>query len=175
MNTGEPLIPFWLIGTDGNTHDTTDFRDKIAITIIFICNHCPYVRAYVSRIRDIAQKYNDLNVGFFLINSNDPKQYPEDSFQNMILLSEHLGVGGNYLYDESQQVAVAYGAQRTPEAYLFDRNKKLVYHGAIDDSWENPDNVSIHYLEAAIDTVLDEEEVLVKETQAIGCSIKWKK
>lgn len=173
MQLGDAL--FNLKGTDHRMHSSDELREKDASVIIFACNHCPYVRAYVTRLRNIIQQYRDRNVGFFLINANDERQYPADSFEHMIPMAEHLGIGGNYLHDESQQIAKAYGAERTPEVFLFDKNKKLAYHGAIDDNWEKPEEVSIHYLKAALDAVLENQEVLVKETHARGCTIKWKK
>ena len=175
MQLSDPLIPFYLKGTDQRMHSSEELVEKDASVIIFACNHCPYVHAYATRLRDIIQQYQGRNTGFFLINSNDAKQYPDDSFERMIPMAEHLGISGNYLYDETQEIAIAYGAARTPEAFLFDKNKKLAYHGAIDDNWEKPDEVSIYYLQAALDAVLENQEVLVKDTYARGCTIKWKK
>ncbi|HYV93371.1 MAG TPA: thioredoxin family protein [Chitinophagales bacterium] len=175
MNLGDSLIPFHLKGTDSKMHSSDELESINASVIIFSCNHCPYVRAYITRLRDIIQQYQNRSVGFFLINSNDAKHYPADSYQNMIPMAEHIGIGGNYLHDETQEIATAYGAQRTPEVFLFGKNKRLVYHGAIDDNWEKPDEVSINYLAAALDAVLNNQEVLVNETQARGCTIKWKK
>jgi hypothetical protein len=175
MKIGDALIPFELSGTDHNCHGSEELKEKNVSVILFACNHCPYVRAYVTRIRAMILRYQNRNAGFFLINSNDASQYPADSFDQMIPMAEHLGIGGNYLYDETQQVAMSFGAQRTPEAFVFNKNQTLVYHGGIDDNWEKPDEVSINYLEAALDAVLENQEVLVKETQPKGCTIKWKK
>jgi thiol-disulfide isomerase/thioredoxin len=175
MQLGDVLISFYLKGTDQQIHSSEELQNKDASVIIFACNHCPYVRAYVTRMRNIIQQYRNRNVGFFLINANDAKQYPDDSFEQMIPMAKHLGIGGNYLYDETQEIAKAYGAERTPEVFLFDKSKKLAYHGAIDDNWEKPDEISIHYLKVALDAVLENQEVLVKDTQARGCTIKWKK
>ena len=175
MQPGDSLLSFQLKGSDQQMHRSDELHKRDASVIIFSCNHCPYVRAYVTRIRDLIQRYQNRNVGFFLINANDAGQYPEDSFEHMIPMAEHLGIGGNYLHDETQEIAKAYGAERTPEVFVFDKNRRLVYQGAIDDNWEKPDEVSIHYLKAALDAVLENQEVLVKETQARGCTIKWKK
>jgi peroxiredoxin len=174
MQSGDSLLPFQLKGTDQHMHGSEELREKDASVIIFTCNHCSYVRAYATRMHDLIQHYQNRNVGFFLINANDAKQYPEDSFEHMIPMAEHLGVSGNYLHDETQEIAKAYGAERTPEVFVFDKNKRLVYHGAIDDNWEKSDEVSIHYLKAALDAVLEKQEILVKKTQARGCTIKWK-
>lgn len=175
MQLGDALIPFYLKGTDQKMHNSDELHEKEASAIIFACNHCPYVHAYATRMRDIIKEYRVRNVGFFLINANDARQYPTDSFEQMIPMAEHLGIGGSYLNDETQEIARAYGAERTPEVFLFDKNKKLRYHGAIDDNWEKPDEVSIHYLRAALEAVLESHEMLVKETHVRGCTIKWKK
>ena len=175
MQLDDPLIPFQLKGTDLQMHGTGQLKNNQAVVIIFACNHCQYVRAYVTRLRDLFRRNQNRDVSFFLINSNDARQYPEDSFDHMVKMAEHLGIGGNYLHDESQDTARAYGAERTPEVFLFSKDRKLVYHGAIDDNWEKPEEVSVHYLEAALDAVFENEEVLVKQTQAKGCTIKWKK
>ncbi len=174
MDIGSKLIPFNLRGTDLHYHGIDETSGSAAIAVIFVCNHCPYVRAYVTRIRNIVEQYQNRNVAFFLINSNDADQYPSDSFEQMIPMASHLGIDGRYLYDESQEIAIAFGAKRTPETYLFNKDHVLVYHGAIDDNWEEADQVSISYLEASLNAVLENQEVLVKETQARGCTIKWK-
>jgi peroxiredoxin len=155
MRPGDFLVPFQLKGTDQQMHRSDELQEKDASVIIFTCNHCPYVRAYVTRLREIIKRYQNLHVGFFLINAMMPRHYPEDSFEHMIPMAEHLGIGGNYLHDETQEIAKAYGAERTPEVFVFAKNKSLVYHGAIDDNWEKPDEVSIHYLKAALDAVLE--------------------
>ncbi len=175
MQLNTPLPDFKLKGTDNRLHSTADFHGKDAVVIIFTCNHCPYARAYVSRIAALADEYAKHNMGFYAINSNDPMQYPEDSFENMLPMSEALHLNGNYLFDESQEVAKTFGAQRTPEIFLFNKDKKLSYHGAIDDNWQFPAEVKTYYLKNALEALLSGKDVPDKTTQAVGCSVKWKK
>mgnify|MGYP006252523535 CR=1 FL=1 len=120
------------------------------------------------------KKYESQGVGIFAINPNDPVKYPEDSFKNMKPMAEAFGIGGNYLFDETQEIARALGAQRTPECYVFDTNSKLAYHGAFDNSWDNAANVTQRYLENAVDAVLAKQSPAIAETPAVGCSVKWK-
>jgi len=172
MKIGDTIPAFTLIGTDDRQHSPSDFTGKPTLLII-TCNHCPHARAYVSRIRGIHEQFSD-RVGFLAINPNDPVRYPEDSFDNMKPMAEALGINGFYLFDETQDVARALGAQRTPEAFLFDADGQLVYNGAIDDNEREPQQVTKRYLEDAISAVLSGQEVAVKETQPVGCSVKWR-
>jgi thiol-disulfide isomerase/thioredoxin len=146
------------------------------VVIIFTCNHCPYARAYIERIARLVTEYEKRNVGFFAISANDVSKYPEDSFENMIPMGKQLNLDGKYLYDESQQVAKAFSAERTPEVYVFNRHNRLVYHGLIDDNanYKMPQEVRHTYLKDALDAVLAGKEVIEKDTKAIGCTIKWK-
>lgn len=173
----DTLLPeFTLIGTDQKMRGTNDYADKDAVVIIFTCNHCPYARAYVERISQIVSDYENKNVGFYAISSNDVSKYPEDAFEKMIPMGKLLNLDGKYLYDESQQVAKAFAAERTPEVFVFDQQKRLVYHGAIDDNadYKNPRQVSKTYLKDVLDAILSGKEVPEMETPAVGCTIKWK-
>lgn len=172
MTIGSQLPGFTLTGTDDQQHSASDFSGK-PILLIITCNHCPHARAYVKRIRALYEQFHD-RIGFFAINPNDPARYPEDSFENMKPMSEALGINGYYLFDETQNLARVLGAQRTPEAFLFDSTGNLAYHGAIDDNEHAPQEVKNTYLEDAINAVLEHREVPVKETQPVGCSVKWK-
>jgi len=173
MQLNDMLPQFALKGTDGNMHSTKDYDGKDAVAIIFTCNHCPYARAYIERISKLVSDYKD-RVRFFAINANDVKQYPEDSFENMIPMAKKLNLDGRYLYDESQEIARTFAAQRTPEVFIFNKERKLVYHGAIDDNYENPNAVTQHYLRDALEAAINNKVVSVKETRPIGCTIKWK-
>ena len=173
MNIGDPLFTFRLKGTDGKTYTKFTYADRFALLIIVTCNHCPYSRAYWNRIKKLYAKYEEDNLGILTINSNDAKQYPEDSYENMVKLAKDLGNVFVYLHDEDQSVAKKLGAQRTPEAFLFNSKRELVYRGAIDDSWENEHAVTRVYLEDAIESALDGLEVDFPEIPAVGCSIKW--
>lgn len=113
-------------------------------------------------------------MGIMTINPNDAEQYPQDSFENMIEMAEQLGNTFVYLHDETQEVAKKLGAKRTPEVFLFNANRELVYSGAIDDSWENENMVTRVYLEDAIEYTLDGMEIDYPNVPAVGCTIKWK-
>jgi len=174
MELGTKLPYFELRGCDHQTHSLMDVSDKSCILIIFICNHCPYVVAYLDRIAKLIERYYEDNLGVLLINSNDPTKYPIDSFEGMQTLAKQFGWESIYLHDEDQTVARLFGAQRTPEAFLFNSNRELVYHGAIDDSWEQPNLVTRVYLEDAVEYTLDGLEVDIPHVDPVGCTIKWK-
>ena len=146
--------------------------DKGAI-IVFTCNHCPYVVASESRIELIASRARDSNLGFIGINSNDPVKYESDSWENMVKRAER-GMSYPYLHDESQEIAISYGAERTPEFYLLDSDKTVVYRGRMDDSPRDPSHVKSSELSYALDKILADEEISIPRTESIGCTIKWK-
>jgi hypothetical protein len=137
------------------------------------CNHCPYVQAWEGRLSSIARDYADRKVRVAAVNSNDAASYPEDSFEEMQKRAQAQGFAFDYLYDEPQAVARELGAERTPEVFLFDRDRRLVYHGAIDDS-RDEDGVGHQYLRDALDAILSGEEPAVSETPAVGCTVKWR-
>jgi peroxiredoxin len=170
----ESAPEFRLRGTDGVTYQLADQKGKKAITVIFSCNHCPYVKAYEDRMIALAREYAPRDVQFFLINANDAVKYPEDSFAQMVARAREKDYPFPYLHDESQQVARAYSAQRTPEVFLFDGRFKLRYHGAIDDNAQEPQKVKQRYLKDALEAVLAGPDPAIKETAPVGCTIKWK-
>lgn len=174
MNQLDTLPQFELPGTDDQLHSTADYDDKTAVVIIFTCNHCPYARAYISRINNIVATYAPKRVGFYAISANDVVKYPEDSFDNMKPMASLLNLEGKYLYDESQEIAKMFGAQRTPEVYVFNQAKELVYQGALDDNYQNEEEVSQHYLIDALDATLEDKAPPISHADAVGCSIKWK-
>jgi thiol-disulfide isomerase/thioredoxin len=141
--------------------------------VIFMCNHCPYVLAWLDRLTAIAEDYADKRVAFAAINSNDPAKYPADSFEGMQELAKERGLPFPYLHDETQEVATAYGAERTPEIFVFDSDLKLRYHGAPDDNYDETQS-SVPYLRNALDAVLAGQRPPVDETPPVGCTIKWK-
>jgi peroxiredoxin len=165
--------PFDLPGTDGRTHSLADYDDVPAFAVVWSCNHCPYVRAWEGRMNAIQRDYGDRGFRLVAINSNDAERYPEDSFEMMKRRAADERFEFDYLYDEDQSAARAYGPERTPEVFLFDAERRLVYHGAIDDS-RDEGAVSEHYLREAIDAVLEGREPETRETPAVGCSVKWK-
>ena len=176
MQIGDKLFDFNLKATDGNFYSKYTYADRYALLIIVSCNHCPYAMAYWNRIIKLWERFEEDNLAVIIINGNDANQYPEDSFENMIKLEKQIIKGKfPYLHDPSQEVLKKLGAQRTPEAFLFNSKRELVYTGAIDNSWDNENTVTNVYLEDAIEYTLDGLEVDYPEIPAVGCSIKWKK
>ena len=170
---GAEAPPFDLPGVDGRNHALSDYGDATALALVWSCNHCPYVQAWEGRMRQIQADYADRGVRLVAINSNDAQRYPEDSFEAMRDRARAEGFNFDYLHDEDQTVARAYGPERTPEVFLFDRDRRLVYHGAIDDA-RDEQAVRQHHLRAALDAVLAGGTPPVAETPAVGCSVKWR-
>ena len=158
---------------DGRELSIADVAGREGTLVIFSCNHCPFVKAWQGRIASLGNAAKGKGVGVIVINSNDPTSFPEDGFSEMQKRAEQLGFTFPYVVDATSDVARAYGATRTPEAFLFDKDGKLVYHGAIDDSKE-ADQVSKHYLQDAIDALVGGKEVATKETKFVGCGIKFR-
>lgn len=175
LSIGSKAPDFNLKGIDGNNYSLESFEDAEGLVIIFSCNHCPYVHAYESRIKAVQGDYKKRGITIIAINSNDDKNYPEDSFENMKKRAEEQKFNFLYLRDEDQSVAKAFDATHTPEIFLFDSERKLAYSGKIDDNWQEPDKVVNHYLRNAIDELLEGKKISVPETYSIGCTIKWKK
>ena len=164
---------FDLPGVDGQRHNLDDYADKPALAVVWSCNHCPYVQAWEGRMIALQREFGDRGFGLVAISSNDADAYPEDSFEAMQARASGQGFNFDYLYDEDQSVLDAYGAERTPEVFLFDRDRTLVYHGAIDDSREE-EGVTQEYLRDAIAAVLAGDSPAVDETPAVGCTVKRK-
>ncbi|MGF1471003.1 MAG: thioredoxin family protein [Rubrobacteraceae bacterium] len=174
LSTGDEAIPFDLPGVDGENHALSGYPDKAAVAVIFTCNHCPYARAYEDRIVSIQSDYGSGGLQVLAISANDARKYPDDGFPQMQQRAEQKGFNFPYLHDESQEVAAAYGAERTPEVFLFDGDRKLVYHGAVDDNYDDPEHVRNHYLREAVEAALSGEEPPTSHTSPVGCTIKWK-
>lgn len=174
MNIGDLLIPFELPSVTGKNVSSFDYADKSAFLIIITCNHCKYSQSYWNRIVKLAHKYEEDNLGIVAICGNDAEKYPQDSFSNMVEISNQLQFTFEYLHDSEQQVLKNLGAERTPEVFLFNSKRELVYRGAIDDSWDNEATVTSVYLEDAIEYALDGVDIDYPEVPAVGCSIKWK-
>ena len=174
MRTEQRLIPFRLKNVDGNTVSTEDFSAAKALAVIIWCNHCPYVRAWEDRVIALQREYADRGVQFLLVNSNDPQKYPGDSFEEMQKRAREKGYPFPYLWDEKQEVARQYGAERTPEIFLFDEARTLRYHGAPDDNFEDPKAVTQRYFRDAIEAVLAGRAPATSETPPRGCTVKWR-
>jgi len=175
LKIGSSAPDFNLSGVDGKKYSLNSFVDKRALLVIFSCNHCPYVQAYENRIKQIQEDYISEEVTVVAINSNEDVNYPDDSFENMKKRATEQKFNFLYLRDDDQSVARAYDATHTPEIFLFDKDRKLAFHGKIDDNWQEPSKVQNNYLRNALDELLIGKEISVPETFTIGCTIKWKK
>lgn len=142
--------------------------------VYFTCNHCPYVKAWEARTVKQANKLLDLDISVIAVNSNDPKEYPEDDLDHMIARKARTGMNYPYVIDPASDLARAFGADKTPEFFLFDDNGKLVYRGALDDNAQEPGKVKHNYLLDAVEAMLDEGPIEPQTTKAIGCSIKFR-
>ena len=175
LTTGDEAPAFELPGTDGETYSPDDF-DADALLLVFTCNHCPYAKAKEPLLNELTDEYDDVAV--VGINSNDPEEYPEDSFEKMQEVVEAGRIAFDaYLFDESQEVAAAYGAVCTPDPYLFARENgrfELAYHGRLDDAPNPDDEPSEFPIREAIDAALAGDDVTVEEQPSRGCTIKWR-
>ena len=172
---GTTAPDFKLPDTNGKSVSLADFRDKPALLVLFICNHCPYVQHIRAGLAQLARDYLPRGVAIVGINANDVANYPDDSPARMKEEVKAAGYLFPYLYDESQAVAKAYRAACTPDIYLFDKGRKLVYRGQFDDS--RPGNgipVTGKDLRAALDAVLAGKPVSPVQKASVGCNIKWK-
>lgn len=152
-----------------------ELKSDTATVIMFICNHCPYVKHVQEGLVELANDYIAKGVSFIAINSNDVEKYPADSPANMKIVAESLGYPFPYLFDETQEVAKAYDAACTPDFYIFDRELKCVYRGQMDDS--RPGNgipVTGKHIRKALDDILEGKPVKEEQIPSIGCNIKWK-
>ena len=174
LNLDAQAPSFSLKGVDGNPYSLNDLKGDRGIVVVFSCNHCPYVKAYEDRMIELANEYQSRGIPFALINANDPVNYPDDDFEAMAERAQEKGYPFPYLQDETQETATAYGAERTPEVFLFDGDLRLQYHGRIDDNYEDPSAVQQAYLKDALEAVLSDETPPVRMTDPVGCTIKWK-
>ena len=166
---------FDLPATDGKTCSLADIRGKTGTLIVFICNHCPYVKAVLDRIVRDARDLQALGIGVAAISSNDVADYPEDSFENMGRVAEAHGFSFPYLYDESQAVAKAYGAACTPDFFGFDAGGGLQYRGRLDASGRKPAPADARReLFEAMKQVAETGKGPDDQIPSMGCSIKWK-
>lgn len=172
---GSQAPDFRLPDTDGRTVARDDFKNAPALLVMFVCNHCPYVKHVRQGLADLAREYQQKGVAVVGISANDAIAYPDDSPAKMAREKAEAGYVFPYLYDESQDVAHAYQAACTPDFYVFDGARKLVYRGQMDDS--RPGNnlpVTGKDLRAALDAVLAGQAVSEQQKPSIGCNIKWK-
>ena len=171
---GSNIIPFDLPATDGNNYSVESFKDEKALVVVFSCNHCPYAKAAWPLLIKLADELKDKGVAFVAINPNDETQYPEDSFEEMKKKVPEWNVNFPYLRDESQETARAYKAACTPDVFVYDKDRKLYYHGRINDNWQNPENVTKEELKDALNSLLAGDSPPQSQSPSLGCSIKWK-
>ena len=172
LKTGDNAPDFNLLGIDDNKHSLSEFRNR-PLLVIFMCNHCPYVQAKISAMNEIYEKAKD-NIAMIGINSNDPTNYPDDSFENMKKFAKEKNIKFVYLVDETQEVAKKYGAVCTPDPFLFDKEFRLVFHGRIDDAMKPEDKAAEKTMILNIEKLLAEKKIEKDFDPSMGCSIKWK-
>lgn len=174
MKHGDKLMNFSLKNVDGRMVSNYDFADKYCLLVIVTSNHCPYAQAYWGRLKKLAERFEEDNLGMLAVCGNDPERYEIDGFEGMQRLHKQMDLPFPYLHDPEQHFLKQLGATRTPEAFLFNNHRELVYSGAIDDNWENEHAVMQVFLEDAIEYSLDGLEVDYPEIEPVGCTIKWK-
>lgn len=166
---------FTLAGVDGRTLSFDDAAGPNGLVVMFICNHCPYVKHVAAELARLGRDYLPRGVAVLAINANDPRKYPADSPENMKKEKQAQGYPFPYLFDESQEVARAYAAACTPDFFVFDAAMKLVYRGQLDDSRPNSGRpVTGRDLRAALDAVLAGRSVSGEQRPSAGCNIKWR-
>ncbi len=175
LELGTPAPHFALPDTSGKIVSLDDFADAPALLVIFLCNHCPYVKHVADGLAQLVREYQERGVAVVGINANDVANYPDDSPENMAAEAGRRGYTFPYLFDETQEVAKAYRAACTPDFYVFDGQRRLAYRGQMDDS--RPENglpVTGADLRAALDAVLAGRPVPEPHRPSLGCNIKWK-
>lgn len=162
-----------VLATDGKRYHLKDFERSRIWVMIFMCNHCPYVKAVRGRIRALSEEFKSQGVQVIGVNSNDSVRYPDDDFASMKREVEAHHYDFPYLWDETQEVAKSYGAVCTPDFFVFDR-KVLKYRGRLDDNWKDESQVKSRDLARALGLLLSDQELSTQQTPSMGCSIKWK-
>ena len=170
--SGSQAPNFSLKGVDNKNHSLMDINPR-TLLIVFICNHCPYVKARIGDLVDLQNKFSKSQLQIVGINSNDPA-YQDEGFESMIKFSNENNLNFPYLIDDTQQIARTYGAVCTPDPFLFDENRSLVFHGKINDAMEPEMIPQVHVMENNVKRVLDGQTLDKDFDPSIGCSIKWK-
>ncbi|MCX7607183.1 MAG: thioredoxin family protein [Bacteroidia bacterium] len=178
VKVGDKAPDFALRNVDGKTVRLTDYQSSKGVVVIFTCNHCPYAKLYEERIIALHREFAPKGFPVIAINPNAPEIVPEDSYEQMQKRAREKGYPFPYLFDETQDIARAYGATKTPHVFLLKREGEsftVAYIGAIDDSPNDPKKVQKRYLAEAIESLLNGKPVPLPETKAIGCSVKYRK
>ncbi|MCW6038316.1 thioredoxin family protein [Spirulina subsalsa FACHB-351] len=172
---GQYAPDFELPGIDGEVYHLTRYREQLkGVGVVFMCNHCPFVRLYLERLKQIQAEFGQQGFTLMGINANDAAQVPEDSFEHMKQFAAQQGLNFPYLRDPSQDVALAFGATKTPEVFLVDAAGRIRYQGAIDNYAESAEKVTEAYLRENIQHLLRGEAIAPEFTEAMGCSLKWR-
>ena len=174
LEIGQQAIDFKLPATDGKDYSLSNFKDAKMLVIVFSCNHCPYVVGSEARMIRFANDFIPRGVKMVAINSNETEQHPMDSFELMVTRAQEKKFPWVYLRDESQEVALAYGALRTPHFYVFDAQRMLRYTGRMDDNPKNEALAKTHELRDAVEAILAGHKPAVEKTNPLGCNVKWK-
>ena len=169
----QTLPKFNLKSTKNINLSSDELFKQNGLIIIFTCNHCPYAKAIWNRLIRDYSKIKELGFGLVAINPNIHPDYPKDSFENMIKLSEELNLPFEYLLDETQNTARSYKATCTPDIFIIDKNYKLLYRGAYDDNWKDEELVKEEYLLNYLTKYMKDNQTIPNNKRSIGCSIKW--
>jgi peroxiredoxin len=167
---------FELPAIDGSVHHLARYLETFrAVGVVFMCNHCPYVKLYLERLKSIQADFEAAEFTLIGINPNDAEQFPDDSFDNMKQFASDHQLNFPYLRDVTQDVAQSFGAEKTPHIFLLNQEGVLCYSGAIDDNANQPDAVKVTYLRNAIAQVLNQRPVTSTSSPPVGCSVKWRR
>ena len=173
LEIGSEAIDFNLPATDGNSYSLDSFKESKYLVVFFTCNHCPYVINSDEVTRKTVEKFAPLGVEFVGINSNSKNTYEEDDFDGMVSRMKENNFPWKYLYDESQEIALAYGALRTPHFYVFNEGRKLVYTGRGVDNPRETTKMTVNDLDRTLEELTTGKEISVPVTNPIGCNVKW--
>lgn len=173
LDIGDMAIDFSLKATDGKIYSLNDFRDSQFLVIFFTCNHCPYVIGSDEVTRVTAEKFAGRGVAFVGINANSRKTYDEDDFPHMVKRMEEHKFPWVYLRDETQDIAFAYGALRTPHFYVFDKERKLIYTGRAVDNPKDTSKMTVNDLDKVLEEAVSGKKHSLEMTNPIGCNVKW--
>lgn len=174
----DEAMDFKLKNVDGKMVSLSDFKSAKGFIVVFTCNHCPYAKKYENRIIELDKKYKSQGYPVIAINPNDPSVQPEDGYKQMIERAKEKGFTFPYLVDEGQKIFPQYGATKTPHVFLLQKENGeniVKYIGAIDNNYENPDDVSEYYVQDAVNALIKNEPIQMTKTFAIGCTVKVKK
>lgn len=173
LKAGDAAPEFDLLGVDGRSHSLQSYSGHDALLVVFMCNHCPYVKAKIDAIKEVHERFAG-RVAVVGINSNDAARYPDDSYENMKAVAAERGIKFDYLVDETQDIARQYGAVCTPDPFLFDSKGRLVFHGRIDDAMSPGATVAEKTMISNIEALLAGRSIEKDFDPSVGCSIKWK-